>query len=548
MSKRVAIYCRVSTVEQAEEGYSIDEQNLKIREYCEREGHEIYNLYEDRGISGKNITNRPGIKQLLHDATENKFDLVIVWKLNRISRKLLDILNIVELLNKHSIAFRSLTENFETETPSGKLQLNIMGAIGEFERETIAENIKLGMGAKARSGQWCGGVVLGYDIVEIPSEGKKRKNTKLQINEKEASTVRRIFDLYSQGYGYKAVVNRINKEGYKTKRNNEFAVATVKEILKNPVYIGKIRYNVRQDWSKKRRNNINQNPILSDGQHEPIIDMETWNKVQVILKERSKKHNKIYDSEFPLTGILKCPICGAGMTISRSTSKRKDGTKKVFEYYSCGNWKNKGTAVCRSNSIRVEVADEYVINKIMTVINNKSILKKVIDNINKNKSSKLQPTIDELERITNEISKLNSKKNKNIELFEDGILDKDELSTRVKSINDNIDKLKYREKELRQGVQLVEGEPISFEIVKDIMEKFKEVFLNMSTSQQRKQLIHLLVSQITMNEKKEVDSIEIQINDDVITYLMKDELPKLKGNSSFLHLLGMNCMNLKMVI
>ena len=548
MSKRVAIYCRVSTVEQAEEGYSIDSQYQNIKEYCEREGHEIYKLYEDRGISGKNISNRPGIKQLLEDAKNNKFDLVLSWKLNRLSRKLLDILNIVEFLDKHNVAFRSLTESFETETPSGKLQLNIMGAIGEFERETIADNVRMSLIAKSKEGLWCGGVVLGYDTVEIPNEGKKRKNTKLQINEKEASTVRRIFELYSQGYGYKAVVNRINKEGYKTKRNNEFAVATVKEILKNPIYIGKIRYNVRQDWSKKRRNNINQNPIISDGQHEPIIDMETWNKVQVILKERSKKHNKIYDSEFPLTGILKCPVCGAGMTISRSTSKRKDGTKKVLEYYSCGNWKNKGTAVCRSNSIRVEVADEYVLNKIMTVINNKSILKRVIDNINRNKSSKLQPTIDELGRITNEINKLNSKKNKNIELFEDGILDKDELSTRVKSINDDIDKLKYREQELKQEVQLAEGEPIPFEIVKDIMDKFKEVFFNMSTSQQRKQLIHLLVSQITMNEKREVDSIEIQINDDVITYLMKDELPKLKGNSSFLHLLGFNCVNFKIII
>lgn len=548
MSKKVAIYCRVSTVEQAEEGYSIDEQNLKIREYCEREGHEIYNLYEDRGISGKNITNRPGIKQLLQDATENKFDLVIVWKLNRISRKLLDILNIVELLNKHNIAFRSLTENFETETPSGKLQLNIMGAIGEFERETIAENVKMGLLARAKEGRWNGGVVLGYDIVEIPNEGKKRKNTRLEINEKEANTVRRIFELYSQGYGYKAVVNRINKEGYKTKRNKQFAVSTVKEILKNPVYIGKIRYNVRQDWGKKRRNNINANPILSDGQHEPIIDIQTWNKVQVILKERSKKHNKIYDSEFPLTGILKCPVCGAGMTISRSTSRRKDGTKKVLEYYSCGNWKNKGTAVCNSNSIRVEVADEYVLNKIMTLINDKAILKKVIDNINKNKSTKIKPVVEELNSLTKEIDNLNSKKNKNIELFEDGILDKAELSTRVKSINDDIEKLKYREQELKQEVQLAEGEPISFELINEVMEKFKEVFLNMSTSQQRKQLIHLIVSQITMNEKREIDSIEIKINDDVITYLVKDELPKLNGDSSFLYLLGINRVNLKILI
>ena len=548
MNKKVAIYCRVSTTEQAEEGYSIDEQNIKIREYCEREGHEIYNLYEDRGISGKNITNRPGIKQLLQDATENKFDLVIVWKLNRISRKLLDILNIVELLNKHNIAFRSLTENFETETPSGKLQLNIMGAIGEFERETIAENVKMGLLARAKEGRWNGGVVLGYDLVELNNEGKKRKNTVLKINEKEANTVRRIFELYSQGHGYKAVVNRVNKEGHKTKRNGEFAVSTVKEILQNPVYIGKIRYNVRQDWSKKRRNNINANPILSDGIHEPIIDVETWNKVQVILKERSKKHNKVYDCEFPLTGILKCPVCGAGMTINRSTAKRKDGTRRINEYYSCGNWKNKGTAVCNSNSIRVEVADEYVLNKIMELINNESILKKVVDNINQNKSTKLKPILEQLEQVNKEIEKLTSKKSKNIELFEDGIVDKSELSIRVKSINDDIEKLKYREQELKQDLQLAEGDPIPFDIVNEVMKRFKEVFFEMSTSQQRKQLIHLLVSKITINKEREIDSIEIQINDDVITYLMKDRLPKEQGNLSFLHLLGMNCVNFKIVI
>lgn len=548
MSKRVAIYCRVSTTEQAEEGYSIDEQKRKIREYCEREGHEIYNLYKDRGISGKNINNRPGIKRLLQDATNNKFDLVIVWKLNRISRKLLDILNIVELLDKHNIAFRSLTESFETETPSGKLQLNIMGAIGEFERETIAENVKMGMLARAREGRWNGGVVLGYDVVEIPSDGKKRKNSKLEINEKEACAVRRIFELYSQGNGYKAVVNRINKEGYKTKKNNQFAVATVKEILNNPVYIGKIRYNVRQDWSKKRRNKINPDPIISEGQHESIIDIETWNKVQVILKERSKKHNKVYDSEFPLTGILKCPVCGAGMTISRSTSKRKDGTKRVLEYYSCGNWKNKGTAVCKSNSIRVEVADEYVLNKVMELINDKSILKKAIDNINDTRLNKVKPILEELNGISKEIVNLEVKKNKSIELYEDGILDKLELSQRIKIINNDLEKLKYREHELKQTVTIAEGEPVQYELIEKVMDKFKEVFLDMSTSQQRKQLLHLLINQITINENREVDSIEIQINDDVITYLMKDELPNLKGNSSFLYLIKNNNINLKITI
>ena len=385
MSKRVAIYCRVSTVEQAEEGYSVDEQRRRCIEYCEKEGHEVFKVYEDRGISGKNISGRPGLKNLLKDANEKKFDLVVVWKLNRISRRLIDILNIVDTLDKNSIAFRSLTESFETETPAGKLQLNIMGAIGEFERGTIAENVKMGMMARAREGKWNGGKVLGYDVVEVQSEGKKRKETKLVINEKEAMTIRRIFELYSEGHGYKATVNRVNKEGHRSKRGNAFSTASIKEILKNPVYIGKIRYNVRQDWNEKRRKNINPNPILVNGEHEAIIDNETWEKVQIILKDRSKTHNRVYDSEFPLTGLLKCPVCGASMTISRSYHKRKDGTKVVSEYYVCGNWKNKGTAVCNSNSVRAEVVDEVVINKLIETVNNELLLKKVVNNINHNK-------------------------------------------------------------------------------------------------------------------------------------------------------------------
>lgn len=184
----------------------------------------------------------------------------------------------------------------------------------------------------------------------------------------------------------------------------------------------------------------------------------------------------------------------------------------------------------------------------MELINDESILRKVIDNINNNKSTKLKPILEQLEQINKDIEKLIDKKSKNIELFEDGILDKSELSTRVKSINDDIEKLKYREQELKQDLQLAEGDPIPFEIVNEVMKKFKEVFFEMSTSQQRKQLIHLLVSKITINKEREIDSIEIQINDDVITYLMKDRLPKEQGNLSFLHLLGMNCINLKIVI
>lgn len=548
MNKKVAIYCRVSTIEQAEEGYSIDEQRRRNIEYCEKEGHEVFKVYEDRGISGKNISGRPGLKDLLQDANAGKFDLVIVWKLNRISRKLIDILNIVDTLDKNKIAFRSLTESFETETPAGKLQLNIMGAIGEFERGTIAENVKMGMIARAREGKWNGGKVLGYDIVEIPSEGKKRKETKLVVNEKESMTVRRIFELYSEGHGYKATVNRVNKEGHKSKRGNNFSTATIKEILKNPVYIGKIRYNVRQDWNEKRRRNINPNPILVDGEHEAIIDISTWEKVQIILKDRSKTHNRVYDSELPLSGLLKCPVCGASMTVSRSTRKRKDGTKVVNEYYSCSNWKNKGTSVCNSNSVRADKADEFVINKLIETVNNESLLKKVINNINKNKSSKLKPKLDEISKVNDEIDRLNSKKYSSIELFEDGILAKNELADRVKKLNEEIEALKFRVDELQQEVMLAEGEPIPFELVSQVMKKFGQVFKESSTRQQRKQLLNLLVSKVTIDKSRNIDSIELQINEDVIKYLVKEGSSEEDEYPSFFHASMLNCACLKIVI
>ena len=165
--KIIAIYTRVSTIEQAEEGYSNDEQERLLTNWCNKNGYEIYKCYSDRGISGKDIKHRPALKELLKDAEEKKFDMVISWKINRISRRLSDVLKIVDIFEKNNITFKSYSEPFETDTPAGKMQFQMMALIGEFERGTIAQNVKMGMCAKARAGEWCGGRVLGYDLVPI---------------------------------------------------------------------------------------------------------------------------------------------------------------------------------------------------------------------------------------------------------------------------------------------------------------------------------------------------------------------------------------------
>ena len=549
--KLIAIYCRVSTEEQSENGYSIDEQERLLEEWCKKMGYVIYKCYSDRGISGKNIKDRPALKELLSDAKAGKFDMVISWKINRVSRKLEDVLKIVNLLEKNNITFKSYSEPFETDTPAGRMQFQMMALIGEFERGTIAQNVKMGMIAKAKSGNWCGGRVLGYDLVpnNSPEEEKKGKN-KLKINEKEAEIVRFIFNEYSKGKGYKAITNQINKLGYKTKKGNDFSVGSIRDILTNPVYIGEIRYNVRQNWSEKRRRNINPNPIRVKGKHEAIIDRELWDKVQLILESKKGKPSRIYDGEYPLTGILRCPKCGAGMVISRTTNTLADGSKKRIAYYCCGNWKNKGTSVCNSNTIRVDKANEYVFKKIEELVSNEAMIKAVVKNINKERKDKVKPAKRLLGDIDKELEKLDKRKRKIFEAYEDDILTKEEFQTRKNELNEKIRILEEEKKPLLNTISEEVSEEIPYEFIKDILMNFSKILNSSVSREQQKKLLHRIISEITMNESREIESIKLNINDKLVEYLVKEGGVPIKGiPSSFMLInVGLKVLNLDVVI
>ena len=549
--KRLALYTRVSTIEQSEEGYSIDEQERLLMSWAEKNNYEVYKCYSDRGISGKDIKNRPALKELLKDAEEKKFDMVISWKINRISRKLADVLKIVDILEKNDITFKSYSEPFETDTPAGKMQFQMMALIGEFERGTIAQNVKMGMCAKAKAGEWCGGRVLGYDLIPVENqEGAKRRKTKLTINEIEARSVRLIFNEYSNGKGYKAITNQLNKLGYKTKKGNDFSVGSIREILTNPVYIGKVRYNVRQNWSEKRRRNINANPIITDGVHEPIIDEVLWDKVQAIMESKKGKPSRIYDGEYPLTGILRCPKCGAGMVISRTTNKLADGTKKRIAYYCCGAWKNKGTSVCNSNTIRVDKANEYVFNKISELLSNEKMVKSIVNNINKERHKKINPAKKELERIDKELEKIDRKKTKLFEAYEEEVISKEEFKERKDELNKRAKTLQEEKEPLLVTLSDDVSEEIPYEFIKSILENFSKVLTESASREQQKKLLHMIISEITINEAREIDSIKLKINDSFVDYISKEEGVSIKGTpSSFmLRNIGIKMLNLDIAI
>lgn len=516
--KRAAIYARVSTVEQADEGYSIDAQLKILRNICDEKGFELVEEFVDRGISGKDIVNRPGLQAMLQAVEERRLDIVLVWKMNRLSRKITDMLNIVDSLKLYNVEFYSHTDNIDTNTPQGSFQFHIMAAVSEFERKNIAENVKMGMIERAQSGRWNGGVVYGYDIIKVRDTMRKRGDTLLEINPAEAEVVRKIFNLYNQGDGYKTIANRLNHEGHKTKHKREHSINGVKTILMNPLYAGYIRYNVRQEWSTKRRKNINPDPVLVKGIHDPIVDEQTWKRTQELLKGRSRTPNRVHSGSYLLTGIMKCPKCGAGMVLSRTTNKRTNGEKRVLEYYACGQWKNKGSSVCSSNGVRVDKANPYVINRIRELLSDPSLLKGLIEAVNKNAKQEIQPLQKRHAHLVRRLESVERKREKTFSLYEDGMIKKIEVQKRLEASDVDIESLKNElfqiERQLRDQSRL----KVDVDVVENVLNNFMELYDKALTVEQQKRLVRILVEEITIDATREIETIQIKINEDVIRF------------------------------
>ncbi|WP_339847780.1 recombinase family protein [Paenibacillus sp. FSL W7-1088] len=510
---RVALYIRVSTEEQVKEGYSIDAQINVLKSHFENKGYEIVNVYKDDGYSGKNIEDRPNLKMLLADSGNGLFDMVAVWRINRMSRKQLDFLQIIDTLEKNSVAFFSLSENIDASTPVGKLMLQILGSFAELERNQIIENVKMGMNERAEQGKWNGGIVLGYKSV----------NKQLIIDEKEATLVRYIFDLYINGKGYKAIANQLNKEGYKTKKNAFFAIPTIRTIIINPLYAGFIRFNQVQNWNERRRAGKNENYTLVQGEHEPIIDLAVWEKAKSMNEMKSHKPTKTFHGHFPLTTLLRCPMCGQGMIGHRT----KNSTGEYLRYYQCAALRSKGSAVCKTNLVRADEAEAFVFKRIEQITSNPDLLEKIVGNVNGKVRTLKQPLQDQLEYIQEQLLNIE----RNIKRLIDVIVTTDNppssVVEKLGTLEDEKKKLIETKKDTEYELNRPTIKEVSFEQVHQVLMGFSMVITKVEPVKQ-KDLLHSIINKITVNvgnnpDERSVKDIELffdaSINNDfVLTY------------------------------
>ncbi len=523
-----AIYARVSTQEQADEGFSIESQIDVISKSIIQNGDIVYDIYIDRGISGKAMDNRPELQRMLSDAKHSRFDEVIVWKVNRLGRNHLELLKIVQQLERYNVDFRSHTEPFDTTTPTGKLMFSMIASIGQFERETIVENVKAGMKQRASQGLFNGGRMLGYYSEKVADE---RIKSKLVIIPEEADIVRMIFDMYINGFGFKKISNKINDFGFRTINGNLFSIYAVRDIVMNPTYAGFIRYNNR---TKNRKNNDAESAHIYKGQHDPIITEEIWNQAQAIMQSRAHGPRKVHKGVFLLTGLLKCPECGSSMVAGRSTHKR-NGKKVMYHYYQCSRYKNYGRNACKPNSIRQEYAEKYVVDKLNKFTVNDEFIERVISKLNSQSKTKSEPLFHKLTDLERSKSKCDVKRERILDLYESGDIDKVVFRERINRFEEDVDRINTQIKEIKKELEESKAlDQIPTEYVKLMIHSFSKIF-KVSNRDQRKVLLNLIIDKITVGSNKKINEIVLHFDENTQKYLVEEDSTDNVESSIFMH-------------
>lgn len=428
---RVCGYVRVSTDEQAIDGYSIEEQIESIQKWCKDNGHPPAVIYVDDGYSAKDL-NRPDVKRLLEDIKLKKYDISVTTKLNRLSRKLIDILNIIDLMEKFNCGYVSIQESFDTSAYIGRMQMQMLGVIAEFDRERIAEDVRNTMKSIARkSGETKKAFTVpcyGYDVID----------GFYAINEKEAEAIQLMAKWSIDGMGSRIISMRLNELGIKTKTGTTWHAQTIVHLLNRETLNGTLVYNRTYKKNGKRLYRPEEEWIIIENHHQPILDDQIFEELKKSLQGRSQARKQADNEKWLLSGLVKCVHCGATMKGSTSRNRsRSDRTKVIKEYhrYVCSEYLTKG--LCFFHYIFRDDLEQYVIDyvkKAATDQNSKKIKMSVTEPKNKD---------TERQSIESKLKRIDARMQKQIEAYENDLISAVDLKKareRIESEREDLNK------------------------------------------------------------------------------------------------------------
>lgn len=469
---RVAIYVRVSTQEQAKEGYSISEQIDRLTKFSEAHDWHIINTYVDAGYSGSN-TDRPALQDLLADVRSGKIDKVLVYKLDRLSRSQKDTLKLIEdVFIPNGTDFESMSEKLDTGTAQGRLFLGILAAFAQLEREMIKERMSMGIDARIKEGKWKGGAKIPFGYDYDPDQNK------LIINAYDSMIVKMIFDDFTSGKSIGSIEQKMLDNGY-TFRSGNADRRTIKYVLRNKCYCG----------YQKRKNEWL--PAL----HDAIIDESTYEKAQAILDANKQRFEEAgyktgsdaYSSI--LGGLIYCGKCGSRY------GKQQAGTKKYgyhFNYVCASRHKKLKSAIkdpaCKNKHYRMEVLDGIIFDEIKKLAIDPDYINQI-----KSRSDQNNPD-QQIHAIEKKIKSIDDQISRFMDLYGIGKFEIKDLDAKITPLQDQRSKLNLELEKLKKTTKRITEK----DVIK-LVESFEEALEN-GCLQDKRTIIEQLIDKIIIND------------------------------------------------
>ena len=467
---KAVIYKRVSVLKNSVDGTSLDVQQERLEAYAKAQGWEVVEVYEDAGISAKD-TNRPDLQRMLKDAEKGKFDVILVYKLDRLSRSVSDFHQLTNFLDQHKVALVSVTQHLDTSSPTGRLLRNILVDFANFERELITERILDSKTHRAMEGKWNGGhAPYGYKLV----------NKKPQIVPEEAEKVKKVYELYLTS----------QKSMRQIARETGISFSQVELILMNPIYAGKLAWGKTKNKDHKgmfRRLKI-EDWIMVDGGHEAIITFDDWLRVQEIKKAKNRIPGDRNDNQL-FKNLCFCGNCGRKLHFFVN--------QKPYSYYRCHDVNR--FEGCKGISVRQEELEEKVVRKINDLLSDTEFWHQVQQNIeesikDRQKEKRLLQTQKQLSQVEERIRRL---------------VDQMADSDIAHLIKPKLLKLEAERKELQREIAAAETEheeqnenpQFANELMNDLISNWKQL-----THGEKAEGIHLLVKAlICYNDRVQIE-------------------------------------------
>jgi len=461
--QKAGIYIRVSTTEQVEHGFSVDEQRERLISYCKAMGWQVVGIYVDGAFSGKDL-KRPGLQKMIREI--KSLDVVVVYKLDRLSRSQKDTLSLIEdCFLKNKIDFVSLQEKLDTTTPAGRLMIGMLSAFAQLERETFMERSLLGRTGRARKGLWVGTSrpPIGYDY--------SPETQQLTINICEAEQVKMVFDLYNQGTGLQKIAAIMHERGLTHKYGDWTWWGGIITMLKNPVYIGKVTFKGQE----------------FDGEHKPIITQEQFDTTQAMLAIRQT--GELYKCKSPFSHLLHCANCGARMFYLHRKSMNREPKYYCYSRYGkpIGQVRDRG---CKMRIWPAHLIDSNILSQISEIATNKKILLERFGKKNK-------PRPDNTAELKRNVINIDRQINKLLELYQHDMMPIDVLNDRIKKL--------YDEKtSIASIIKAEKNQTVNDKkTLQNIMQVAKEIKNNWDNLDiiKRIEFIDMLISNITVSEE-----------------------------------------------